>query len=129
MDLLWDAPPFESQNGLIRGYIVEIRELETGLIFQLTTNSSNISVLNLLPFYNYTCVVAAETIAVGPVSIEIAFTLPEGGKLSSDTICFKTVCFFFASFINYVPCIQISVLFILHTIRNSKLCAHVYNYN
>ena len=58
VDLLWDAPPFESQNGLIRRYIVEIKELETDLIFHLTTNSSNISVQNLLPFYNYTFAVA-----------------------------------------------------------------------
>ena len=97
VDLLWDAPPFESQNGLIRRYIVEIRELETGLVFHLTTNSSNISVQNLLPFYNYTFAVAVETIAVGPTSNETIFMLPEGGKLSWDAINFvlKLFCFIY----------------------------------
>ena len=77
--LTWDPPPYEMQNGLIRHYIVEVTELETSNVINLSTTVTNITVNDLLPFYNYTCTVAAETVDVGSSSYEISFVLPEGG--------------------------------------------------
>ena len=79
MVLTWDPPPYEMQNGLIRHYNVEIAEVETDSVINLSTNVTNITVNDLLPFYNYTCTVAAVTVDVGPSSDEISFVLPEGG--------------------------------------------------
>ena len=80
VDLTWDAPPYEMQNGRIRHYNVEITTVETGDVLEVTSNYSNITVNGLLPFYNYTCTVSAETVADGPSSDEISFILPEGRK-------------------------------------------------
>ena len=80
VNLTWDPPPFEMQNGRIRRYNIEITEVETGDVLEFTSTSSNITVEDLVPFYNYTCTVSAETVAEGPSSDEITFTLPEGRK-------------------------------------------------
>ena len=80
VDLTWDSPPYEMQNGRIRHYNVEIKEVETENVLEFMTNSTNITVGHLVPFYNYTCTVSAETVAEGPSSDEITFVLPEGGE-------------------------------------------------
>lgn len=82
MDLTWDAPPYEMQNGRIRHYNVKITTVETGDVLEVTSNNNNtnITVNGLLPFYNYTCTVSAETVEDGPSSDEITFVLPEGRK-------------------------------------------------
>ena len=80
VNLTWDPPPYEMQNGRIRHYNVEITEVETGNVLEYTSNTTNITIENLLPFYNYTCTVSAETVAEGPSSNEITFVLPEGCK-------------------------------------------------
>ena len=80
VNLTWDSPPYEMQNGRIRHYNVEIKEVETGKVLEFTSNSTNITIGNLVPFYNYTCTVSAETVSEGPSSDEITFVLPEGGK-------------------------------------------------
>ena len=78
VDLTWDAPPYEMQNGRIRRYNVKITEDETGDVLTFTTNNTNITINDLVPFYNYTCTVSAETVGDGPSSDEIKFVLPEG---------------------------------------------------
>ena len=82
MNLTWDAPPYEMQNGRIRNYNIEITEVETGNVLEFTANYTNTTINGLVPFYNYTCTVSAETVAVGPSSDEITFVLPEGRKES-----------------------------------------------
>ena len=78
VDLTWDPPPYEMQNGRIRHYNVRIIDDETGNVLTFTTNYTNITINNLVPFYNYTCTVSAETVGDGPSSDEISFVLPEG---------------------------------------------------
>ena len=80
VDLSWDPPPYEMQNGRIRHYNIEITEVETGDVLEVTSNYTNITVNDLVPFYNYTCTISAETVADGPSSDEITFVLPEGRK-------------------------------------------------
>ena len=80
VELTWDAPPYEMQNGHIRHYNVKITTVETGQVLEVTSNYTNVTVNGLLPFYNYTCIVSAETVADGPSSDEITFVLPEGRK-------------------------------------------------
>ena len=79
VDLAWDAPPYEMQNGRIRHYNVEITEDETGNVLEFTTNYTSITIDDLAPFHTYTCTVSAVTTSNGPSS-EITFVLPEGGE-------------------------------------------------
>ena len=77
VSLAWDAPPYEKQNGRIHHYNVKIIDIETEEVFEFTSNYTNITVNDLLPFHNYTCIVSAETVGDGPPSDEIFFALPE----------------------------------------------------
>ena len=47
----------------------------------LTDSSTERLIANLHPFYNYTCSVAAETIAQGPHSSTVLVTTLEDGEL------------------------------------------------
>ena len=78
--LSWSAPPPQEQNGLIRHYrvrcIYQDEDLET-----LTDSSTERLISNLHPYYNYTCSVAAVTIAQGPYSSTVLVTTLEDGEL------------------------------------------------
>ena len=98
VNLSWDAPPYEMQNGRIRHYNIEIIEIETGDVLEFTSNYTNITVNDLLPFYNYTCTVSAETVANGPYSDEITFVLPEGRECNDNIILCDNI--------NILSCLQ-----------------------
>lgn len=78
--LMWQPPSFESSNGVIRQYVIQIAEINTGRILTVTTNTTAITVKDLHPFYTYGCRVAAETIEVGPYSSPITVQLHEDSK-------------------------------------------------
>ena len=79
MTLNWEQPPLEHRNGRIRQYQVQLIEIETSDILQLSSESTQVNVTNLHPFYNYNCSVAAETINVGPFSDYLPVQLDEYG--------------------------------------------------
>lgn len=85
MTLSWDPPPFENRNGRIRAYHVQLREIETGSDSQYTINATEITVINLHPFYTYNCSVAAETVAIGPYSETLSIQLNEHSMSSFST--------------------------------------------
>ena len=66
LHLTWAPPPRENQNGLIRGYRINVTELETGRVFYFFSPTASKTIPNLHPAYNYTCVVAAFTVGDGP---------------------------------------------------------------
>ena len=79
--LSWQSPAQENQNGIIVHYIVNITELETGrVLFFSAVSTTTLTVPVLHPFYNYTCIVAAVTIGVGPYSAPAVIQMPEDGK-------------------------------------------------
>ena len=81
LTLSWQPPAPENQNGIILHYIVNITEMETGIVFSYTAvNSTILTVPALHPFYNYTCIVAAVTVGVGPYSAPAVIQMPEDGK-------------------------------------------------
>ena len=86
LTLIWQPPSFESRNGVIQQYIIEVLEVNSGRILTTTSNTTDITVGNLHPFYSYTCRVAAETIQVGPYSPPITVQLDEDGMLSIYTV-------------------------------------------
>ena len=77
--LVWQNPPPEDQNGIIRLYFINITEEETGRQFQLTSSGPRILVEFLHPFYTYVCTVAASTVDVGPYSPPLTVTTLEAG--------------------------------------------------
>ena len=77
--LVWQNPPPEDQNGIIRLYFINITEEETGRQFQLTSSAPHILVEFLHPFYTYVCTVAASTVDIGPYSSPFIVTTLEAG--------------------------------------------------
>ena len=82
--LSWTAPPSEHHNGIIRHYIVNCTELESGALLQFFTMNSSTERLvdSLHPFYSYTCAVAAVTIMHGPFSSNVTVTTRQDGTYS-----------------------------------------------
>ena len=80
LTLTWQPPSFESSNGVIQRYNVQINEVDTGRMLTATSNTTEVTIEDLHPFYSYICRVAAETVAVGPYSTPITVQLNEEGK-------------------------------------------------
>ena len=77
----WTAPPSIDQNGVIDHYSVIISEVPTGRRWSLIAVDSQITLASLHPYYNYSCVVAAYTVDIGPFSLPFsALTGEEGTK-------------------------------------------------
>ena len=81
VEVYWDSPPFEDQNGVIEFYRLFVVEVDTGrLIEQLHTENTSITLQELRPFHVYQFVIAASTIAgLGPFSNPSFFQMPESG--------------------------------------------------
>ena len=79
--LSWDPPPPDQQNGVIIYYIINVAVQETGERFQLNSTDPYLSVNNLQPYRNYTCVIAAATsVGIGPFSLSFTLVTPQDGK-------------------------------------------------
>ena len=82
----WEPPPLVDQNGVIRGYIINISVAETGSSFQLTAGTNAVNISALHPFYTYTITVAAVTIGPGPYGLALNIQTPEDGKGINKTL-------------------------------------------
>ena len=82
----WQPPANGSTNGIIQRYIINITEVNTDTTFQLETTADILFVIvsNLHPYYQYSCVVAAETVGLGPFSSSVIIELPEDGKTTQN---------------------------------------------
>ncbi len=80
IQLSWNPPPPEDHNGAIRGYLINITALDTGLVHQQTSPVTMATVSSLHPFYTYNCSIAAFTVSTGPFSSEITVTTPQDSK-------------------------------------------------
>lgn len=76
--LSWDHPPEEFHHGVIRYYLINITEQETGRTFQLTSEQTEINIGQLHPHYIYHCAIAAVTVAKGPSIIVTVRTEEDG---------------------------------------------------
>ena len=71
----------EERNGIIRRYIINVTELNSGTEYQLENSSTEITIPDLHPFYQYFYSVAAITVALGPFTPGFITEMPEDGKL------------------------------------------------
>ena len=77
----WSAPPSEDHNGIIQQYLVLLTEEGTGrLLMFYSTTTSQVVESQVLPYNNYTIIVAAVTVNSGPFSSPITITTLEDGK-------------------------------------------------
>ena len=82
LHITWQPPVEEERNGIIRRYVINITELNSGTEFQLENATTEITVQNLHPFYRYSYSIAAKTIALGPFTPGSIIEMPEDGKLT-----------------------------------------------
>lgn len=76
------APPFQQyQNGIIQSYTVRVVGVHTDEDFTLSTNSTEVLLCDLRPFYSYEFTVAAVTTSHGPFSIPVTVAMPSLGKI------------------------------------------------
>lgn len=82
----WLPPSPVDQNGVLEYYKVIITEVPTGRQWSLIAVDSHIILASLHPYYNYSCVVAAYTVGIGPFSLPFSVVTDEEG-----TYCVKSV--------------------------------------
>ena len=82
ISLTWDAPPYESQNGIISQYVIHIVEDDTSATTLYYSNTTNKTVNGLHPYYIYKCSVAAVTVDIGPYTPVITLRLDEDSESS-----------------------------------------------
>ena len=76
----WNPPRADLQNGVIISYVINVTVLETGLTFQLTSNTTSLTIGTLSPYRNYVCIIAAVTsVGIGPFSGQFTLTTPQDG--------------------------------------------------
>ena len=79
----WDRPPEHTHNGMIREYEITYIELETGTVFNTSTDSetTQLAIESLHPFYTYTFFIVPVTVDVGTNHTEITIRTEEAGNL------------------------------------------------
>lgn len=88
VELLWEAPPLDSQNGIIRHYSIDILVRNTRETFKLQSeNVTQTLIMNLHPYYEYSFQVAAITIGAGPLSMAVTATTSESGMSMKCLFC------------------------------------------
>ena len=77
---MWISPAREYQNGIIIRYVINVTVEETGEIYQLYTNTTNITA-TLTPFTMYTIVITAEnSVGTGPYTEVVSIRSKEAGN-------------------------------------------------
>ena len=75
----WELPAKQYWNGIINGHILEVTEIETGMVQQINTSVNFMVLANLHPHYNYQFRVALTAGSTGPYSSPIFIQMPEDG--------------------------------------------------
>ena len=101
----WDLPPPEGRNGDIIGYIINVTNLDSGVIQQITAAAvTNITIPNLRPFTIYVATVSARTaVGMGPFSnVRSVQTLEDGRCIRSFLLSYNT-CVLVSSYSSWKP--------------------------
>ena len=75
----WELPARQYWNGIISSHILEVTEIETGEVRQITTSVNHRVLANLHPHYNYQFRVASTAVNTGPYSSPVLVQMPEDG--------------------------------------------------
>ena len=82
VDLAWVAPRGDRQNGVIRYYMIEVYENDTGMVipYQTLSDQTSFTVSSLHPFYTYSIRIQAVTVSPGPLSTTITVNTLQDSK-------------------------------------------------
>lgn len=82
VDLSWVVPRSDLQNGVIRYYVLEVYENNTGnsSTYQTLSAQTSYTVSNLHPYYTYSIRILAVTVGPGPLSISHTVNTLQDGK-------------------------------------------------
>ena len=86
--LVWDPPLQMDHRGIIREYRLNITELDTGLVFQTASTTTETTIGPLHPYYTYASIITAFTVDEGPYSSAVVVRTEEDGE------CFQELCIF-----------------------------------
>ena len=76
----WNPPLAELQNGQITEYRISLVELDTGRELSYVSVTTSILIQFLHPSYTYECTVSAYTVSEGPYSETINVMMLEDGE-------------------------------------------------
>lgn len=79
---MWDPPPTQYHNGIIREYAISVTELETANVSAFRSTSTAVVISSLHPYYTYQCAVSAITVTAGPFSNNITLQTFPAGNIS-----------------------------------------------
>lgn len=86
LNISWAPPDSNEQNGVIRYYIVNMIELQSGDHHNFSVDGTGLLISSLHPYFNYECSVAAVTVGLGPFSnATIVRTFQDGRFHASNT--------------------------------------------
>lgn len=83
----WAPPPVNTHNGILRGYLVNITELNTARNFVRTTSETSLVVSHLHPYYIYHVTVLAATVSHGPPTAGVTVTTLETSEFVNLQSC------------------------------------------
>ena len=76
----WIPPLFIHQNGMIRSYTVFVTETNTGIVYNYSSSTTNVTVSQLHPYFTYSCAVSPVTVKPGPLSSPAYVTTYQDGR-------------------------------------------------
>ena len=89
--IFWNPPAPENQNGVITGYVINLKIVGSEEVTQYSSSSENITIGSLHPFTTYSFTVAAQTsVGTGPYTTNSTVITPEDGialPLYNFTFC------------------------------------------
>ena len=88
IEVTWDPPARNVQNGYIVQYRVTVTETETNTVSKSNVTDTSLTVTSLHPYYVYTFSVAAETVGIGPYSDGVNVTTDEAGETFCTSLYF-----------------------------------------
>lgn len=80
VSLSWAAIPKENQNGIIRYYLVDVLEQDTGTSLEYISATEEIIIHPLHPYYSYSFRVAGVTVDTGLFSGSLSFLTHQDSK-------------------------------------------------
>ena len=77
--LSWSPPPQHLLNGVLRHFVINIQEVDSGRNNSMTSIDTQFVLSGLHPFYIYNFAVCAVTVDTGPCAYFEPVQLPEDG--------------------------------------------------
>ena len=80
INLSWNAPQADQQNGILRYYVVTLTSNLPTITQNISSSQLSITISGLRPYTQYSCTVRAGTVGLGPPTAIQQVLIPEDGK-------------------------------------------------